>query len=135
MTTSPDIPTNIDRKIRQMDNDVAAIYEMLGNISSDQKRCFIRLDAVDMQLLELGGRLNGVDLRLDRVDERLSGIDGHLAGIDTRLGGMDKRFDGMDKRFDDMDKRFDAADQRADNMDGKLDQILVLLGGDKQLAN
>ncbi|MGH3430169.1 MAG: hypothetical protein ACRD3Q_11995 [Terriglobales bacterium] len=128
MTASPEVPTNIERKIRQLDNDVAAIYELLGNISSDQKRCFIRLDAVDTQLVELGGRLNGVDLRLDRVDERLS-------GIDTRLDGMDKRFDGMDKRFDGMDRRFDLADHRADNMDGKLDQILVLLGADKRLAN
>ena len=37
-------PTELDRKVRQLDNDVQSIYEMLADISATQRRQGNRLD-------------------------------------------------------------------------------------------
>jgi hypothetical protein len=98
-------PTDLERKVHQLDNDVQAIYELLSGIEGTLKRHGNRLMEISA---ELGTRFGEVDTRLDGIDTRLD-------GIDTRLDGMDQRFDGMDQRFD--------------GMDHKLDRVLELLSG------
>ena len=74
-------PAEIERKVRRLDNDVQAIYELLATISATQTRHGNRLD-------ELDARFDGVDQRLD--------------GINQRLDGHDKRFDAVDGKLDEV---------------------------------
>ncbi len=74
----------VERKVRQLDNDVQEIYVLLHQISATQSRHGNRLDSID-------GRLEGIDGRLDSIDGRLEGIDGRLDSIDGRLEGIDGR--------------------------------------------
>ncbi|UVS78386.1 hypothetical protein [Actinokineospora sp. UTMC 2448] len=53
-------PAEIGRKVRQLDNDVQSIYEMLGQIAATQTRHGNRLD-------EIGGRLSDMDAKLDVI--------------------------------------------------------------------
>ena len=57
----------LERKVRQLDNDVQSIYEMLSAIQGTQLRHGNRLD-------ELDERLSGLDDRLGRVEEQVTGI-------------------------------------------------------------
>ena len=68
----------IERKVRQLDHDVQAIYEMLASIEATQRRQTNRLDGID-------GRLDGIDGRLDGIDGRLDGMDTKLDEILRRL--------------------------------------------------
>jgi len=79
-------PGELERKVRQLDNDVQSIYEMLAGISAQQARQGNRLDS----------------------------IDGRLDSIDGRLDSMGSRFDAMDTRFDAMDSKLDALLSRHD---------------------
>ena len=79
-------PAEIERKVRRLDNDVQAIYELLATISFTQTRH--------------GRRFDEVDARFDAMDQRFD-------GVDRRFDGMDQRFDAMDQRFDVLDQRFD----------------------------
>jgi prefoldin subunit 5 len=71
MTTSPE---QLERKVRQLDNDVQSIYELLTTIQATQQR--------------MGNRLDGHDARFD--------------AIDARFDAMGQRFDAMDQRFDEV---------------------------------
>jgi chromosome segregation ATPase len=88
-------PAELERKVRRLDNDVQAIYELLATISATQTRHGNRLD-------ELDARFDGIDTRLDGIDRRLDGHDKRFDGIDARLDGHDKRFDGMDAKLDEI---------------------------------
>src|SRR6266540_496700 len=93
--TSP----GIERKVRQLDHDVQAIYEMLAGISATQQRHGSRMN-------EIEDRLISVD---ERVDGRLSGVEGWLGHVEDRLGQLDGHVG------------------RVDQIDGKLETVIGLL--------
>jgi hypothetical protein len=51
------VPAQVERKVRQLDNDVQAIYEMLAGISATQQRLGNRLNEIDGKLGEIDGKL------------------------------------------------------------------------------
>ncbi|MGC0145036.1 hypothetical protein [Pseudactinotalea sp. Z1732] len=63
--------TGLERKVRQLDNDVQSIYELLAAIQGTQ--------------LRQGNRLDELDERLAGLDERMAGLDGRVAGIDEKV--------------------------------------------------
>jgi predicted nuclease with TOPRIM domain len=77
---------DIDRKVRQLDNDVHAIYEILERISGSQT--------------EYGRRLDEVDVRFDGLETRFDGLDGKVDGLETRFDGLDGKVDRMDGKLD-----------------------------------
>jgi hypothetical protein len=70
---------DIDRKVRQLDNDVHAIYEILERISGSQTEHGRRLDAVD-------ARFDGLETRFDGLDGKVDRMDGKLDRVLDRLG-------------------------------------------------
>ena len=111
--TTPDL----SRKVRQLDNDVQSIYEILARIELTQGRHTNRFN-------EMGHDLDGLRARLDAHDGR---FDAH----DARFDAHDARFDAIDARLDTHDTRFDAIDTRLDNLDTKLDRVIALVSGDR----
>ena len=83
--------SDIERKVRQLDNDVQSIYELLTNIQGTQRR--------------QGTMLDGMDARMDRMETRLGGVETRLDGVETRLGGVETRLDGMDGKLDEVLRR------------------------------
>lgn len=76
----------LERKIRQLDNDVQSIYEMLSSISGTQ--------------LRHGNRFDEIDQRLESMDARLSGVEGRLSGVEGRLGGVEGRLESVEGKID-----------------------------------
>jgi chromosome segregation ATPase len=83
--------SDIERKVRQLDNDVQSIYELLTNIQGTQRR--------------QGTMLDGMDARMDRIETRLEGVETRLEGVETRLEGVETRLDGMDGKLDEVLRR------------------------------
>lgn len=77
--------SDIERKVRQLDNDVQSIYELLTNIQGTQRR--------------QGTMLDGMDARMDRMETRLGGVETRLGGVETRLDGMDGKLDEVLRRL------------------------------------
>ena len=67
----PLTPDQIDHKLRQHDNEIVSIYDMLAEI----KETVVAHDA----------RFDSVDTRLDSVDTRLDNIDGTLTEVLRRI--------------------------------------------------
>ena len=84
--TTPDL----SRKVRQLDNDVHAIYAMLSRIEISHGN----------RLIEIGEDLDGIKARLDGHDARFDAIDARLDGHDTRFDAIDTRLDNLDTKLD-----------------------------------
>ena len=76
-------PVEIERKVRQVDNDVQSIYVMLAGIQGTQERHTNRLN-------ELAARLDVVN---DELGARIDGVENRLGGVENRLGGVENRLD------------------------------------------
>lgn len=90
-------PVELERKVRQVDNDVQSIYVMLAGIQGTQERHTNRLNELAARLdsvnEDLGSRIDGVDSRLGAVETRLDSVDSRLEAVDDRLGGVEGRLD------------------------------------------
>lgn len=53
-------PGGIGRKVRQLDNDVQSVYEMLAEIAATQRRQTNRLTEMDSKLTEMDGNLGTI---------------------------------------------------------------------------
>lgn len=99
-------PADMERKVRQLDNDVQSIYDILGSIQATQQRHGNRFDDIDH-------RLEGHDRRFDEIDRRLE--------------GHDRRFDIVDKKLGALDQKVGTLDQTVGTIDQKLDTVIALL--------
>jgi hypothetical protein len=60
-------PAGLERKVRQLDSDVQAIYDMLNGIMSTQQRQGNRLNEIDTKLDEMGSKLGEMGGKLDTI--------------------------------------------------------------------
>ena len=79
-------PAEMERKVRQLDNDVQSIYDILGSIQATQQRHGNRFDEIDR-------RLEGHDHRFDIVDKKLGALDQKVGTLDQTVGTIDQKLD------------------------------------------
>ncbi|MDQ2790129.1 MAG: hypothetical protein DLM60_12620 [Pseudonocardiales bacterium] len=79
-------PAEIERKVRQLDNDVQSIYEMLAEIAATQRR--------------QGNRLMEIASKLTEMDDTLTGTDGKVSEMDAKVTGTDDKVTEMDGKLD-----------------------------------
>lgn len=77
------VPVEVVRKVRQLDHDVQAIYEMLAEIVATQRRHGNRFTELDDKLTELGSQVTELGGQVTQLDSKTTQIDGKL---DTILG-------------------------------------------------
>lgn len=63
-----------ERKIRQHDSDIDAVYEILGSIQDKLAHHDRRFDGIDRHLARHDARFDRADIRFDRVDDQLAEI-------------------------------------------------------------
>lgn len=102
MTTSP----RTEHKVRQHENDIEAIYDLLTEMSGN--------------VLRIQGAQLRQGSRLDQIEERLHGVEGELVGVVSGLAGLNTRVGGIEGRLT-------AVEGQLTGMDGKLDTIVGLL--------
>ncbi len=72
-------PVEIERKVRQHDNDITEIYQMLAHIQGVQGRHTMRLG-------ELGAALGIVDSKVDAVNQKVDRLETKVDELDTKMG-------------------------------------------------
>jgi hypothetical protein len=81
-------PVDLERKVRQIDNDVQSIYELINKISTTQLRHGNRIT-------ELTEMVAAHDLRFDAIDARFDGVDARFGGMDARLDRMETNLEAI----------------------------------------
>lgn len=74
-------PAEMRRKVRQLDNDVQATYEMLVSIQVTQQRHGNRVAELTEMVAGQETRFDGIERRLDGHDARFDVIDGKLDSV------------------------------------------------------
>jgi len=72
-------PVEIERKVRQHDNDITEIYQMLAHFQGVQGRHTMRLG-------ELGAALGIVDSKVDAVNQKVDRLETKVDELDTKMG-------------------------------------------------
>ena len=99
-------PMEIERKVRQLDNDVQSMYEMLAAIQGTQERH--------------SNRFQEIAEKLDNVDQTVNALDGKVSNVDGKV-------DTLDGKVTDLDGKVDTLDGKVTDLDGKMDTVLELL--------
>jgi len=81
-------PVEVERKVRQLDNDVQSIYTMLSAIQGTQERHTNRLG-------ELAVKMESLDTGLDSLKTKLGSVDTRLDNVETKLGSVDTKVDAV----------------------------------------
>ena len=91
--------TGLERKVRQHDNDISALYTMIADIQNTQRR-----------------HTN----RFDELTEDVGSLDGRMSSLETRMTSLEGKVGSLDGKVD-------SLEGKVDSLDGKLDQVLDLL--------
>ena len=71
-------PVEIERRVRQHDNDITEISQMLADIQGVQGRHTMRLG-------ELGAALGIVDSKVDGLDSKVDALDTKACGLEQKV--------------------------------------------------
>ena len=71
-------PAEMQRRVRQLDNDVASIYELVHAIHLTQGRHTSRLEELGADMDDLGARVDGLGSRVDGLGSRMGGLEGKM---------------------------------------------------------
>ncbi len=78
----------LERKVRQLDNDVQSIYEMLSTISGTQLRQGNRLEEIDQRLESVESKVDALGGKVDVLAGRVDAVDGKLdSALELLRGG------------------------------------------------
>ena len=116
----PMTPAEVERKVRQLDNDVQSIYELLMAIQSTQTRHTNRLH-------ELGEDIGSLVAKLDALDTKVDSLDGRVASLDTKVGALDTKVGALDTKVDSLDTKVDSLDTKVDSLGTQMSEVLELL--------
>jgi chromosome segregation ATPase len=105
---------DVDRKVRQLDNDVREIYEILERICDTQQEHGSALGRTDAKVDRLEAKTDRLEVKADRLEvkvDRLEATAGGLAGSVERL-----------------EATAGATDAKVDRLGANLDRVLDRLG-------
>jgi hypothetical protein len=94
-------PIEMQRKVRQLDNDVQSIYEMLISIEGTQVRHLHRLDAIE-------ARADGIDVKVDAVQVKVDGIEASQKQHGERLGAIESKVESLDTKVTGLETKMDS---------------------------
>lgn len=90
----------MERKVRQLDNDVQSIYDLLEGISTTQNQHGSRLDELGRSLATVSATQKRHGNRLDELDEKLDDVDQKLVTVTATQNRHGNRFDELDQKLD-----------------------------------
>jgi chromosome segregation ATPase len=105
------------RKVRQLDNDVEAIYGLLEGITESQQKHSTALADLSVAITGVRATQQRQYNRLDEMDARVEGLQAGVTDVKATLS----RYGG---RLDNFDARFDGLEEKVDGLSAKLDRVL-----------
>lgn len=75
----------LEQKVRQLDNDVQALYDLVHKISTTQVRHSNRFDEITADLAGHTDRLERLEGKVDSIETKLDSVEGKVDSIETKL--------------------------------------------------
>jgi len=91
---------SIEQKVRQLDNDVHAIYELIFKISTTQGRHTNRLAEITEDIAAIRAGVAGHDARFEALETTLDAHGARFEALETTLEALDARFGPIETKVD-----------------------------------
>lgn len=115
---------DLERKVRQHDNDIAAVYSLISDIQTTQSQHTNRFDELTEDVASLGTRLGSVGSQMTSLEGTVDRLDTTVDSLDTKVGQLDTKVDSLDTKVDSLDTKFNE-------LQGTVNQVLDLLQRDR----
>lgn len=93
-------PAEVERKVRQLDNDMQAVYQMLSAIQGTQSRHTNRLHELGEALGDVGTQITSFDQKVTSLDQKATGLGESVTGLDGTAKVLDAKVTGLDQKLD-----------------------------------
>lgn len=70
--------TDLERKVRQHDNDISAVYTMIADIQNTQRRHTNRFNELTEDIAALGEQMTSLDTRMTSLESRMTSLEGKV---------------------------------------------------------
>ena len=70
--------TDLERKVRQHDNDISAVYTMIADIQNTQRRHTNRFDELTEDVASLSGRVGSLETKVGSLETTVDSLDGKV---------------------------------------------------------
>lgn len=128
------VAPDVNRKVRQLDSDVQAIYGLLEGITENQQKHSTALADLSVAVTGIRATQQRQYNRLDELDAHVEGLDAGLTEVRATQSRHGNRLDEFDGRFDRLETKVDGLDAKFTGLfgglDAKLDQLLSRLRPD-----
>ena len=105
--------TDLERKVRQHDNDISAVYTMIADIQNTQRRHTNRFD----ELTEDVGSLDG----------RLTSVEGKVGSLEGKVGSLEDKVGSLEGKVGSLEDKIGSLEGKVGTLEDKIDQVLDLL--------
>lgn len=96
MTASP---VAVERKVRQLDNDVPSIYDLLAAIQGTPLRHGNRFDELDDKMTSLESKVDGLDGRMTSLEARMTSLEGKVDGLAEGMQSVPELLRALSQRL------------------------------------
>ena len=76
---------DLERKVRQHDNDISAVYTMIADIQNTQRRHTNRFDELTEDVGALDGRLSSVEKGMSSLVTRMSSLETRMSSLEAKV--------------------------------------------------
>lgn len=77
--------TDLERKVRQHDNDISAVYTMIADIQNTQRRHTNRFDELTEDVGSLDGRLTSVESKVGSLEGKVDSLAGKVDSLESKV--------------------------------------------------
>ena len=96
MTTAPEM----EKKVRQLDNDVHAIYTMIADIQNNQRRHTNRFNELTADVGGLERRMGSLETVLGSLETQLGSLETKLGSLETKVGSLETKVGSLEAKID-----------------------------------
>jgi predicted nucleic acid-binding Zn-ribbon protein len=80
--------TDLDRKVRQHENDISATYTVIADIQNTQRRHTNRFNELTEDVGALDGRMSALETRMSSMETRMSSLEGKVDSLEGKVDSL-----------------------------------------------
>lgn len=87
--------TDLDRKVRQHENDISATYTMIADIQNTQRRHTNRFNELTEDVGALDGRMSALETRMSSMETRMTSLEGKVDSLEGKVDSLEGKVDAL----------------------------------------
>ena len=92
--------TDLERKVRQHDNDISAVYTMIADIQNTQRRHTNRFNELTEDVAGLGERMTSLEAGVTSLDTRMTSLEAGVTSLEAGVSSLDTRMTSLEGKVD-----------------------------------